>query len=145
MLYPNKNMQIILKNDHLWLFFNIIYIFLGSIFEPSYIQNCYYKPCYIEVVVYFRGIFLFDQENVCFVFSSELPHRGNYNEYTHHHFIEDQKDTPKLSPFVSWPGTMINPLWLKLPMSRTNFHVSKDIWAIAFWLWVNTWGNLPVH
>ena len=39
MLYPNKNVQIILKNDHLWSFFNIIYTFLGSIFEPCYIQN----------------------------------------------------------------------------------------------------------
>ena len=38
-LYPNKNVKIILKNDHLWSFFNIIYTFLGSIFEPSYIQN----------------------------------------------------------------------------------------------------------
>ena len=35
MLYPNKNVQIILKND----FFNIIYTFFGSIFEPCYIQN----------------------------------------------------------------------------------------------------------
>ena len=29
-----------MKNDHLWSFFNIIYTFLGSIFEPCYIQNC---------------------------------------------------------------------------------------------------------
>ena len=28
-----------LKNDHLWSFLNIIYTFLGSIFEPCYIQN----------------------------------------------------------------------------------------------------------
>ena len=28
-----------MKNDHLWSFFNIIYTFLGSIFEPCYIQN----------------------------------------------------------------------------------------------------------
>ena len=27
------------KNDHLWSFFNIIYTFLGSIFEPCYFQN----------------------------------------------------------------------------------------------------------
>ena len=30
----------ILKNDHLCSFFNIIYTCLGSIFEPYYIQNC---------------------------------------------------------------------------------------------------------
>ena len=35
-----KNVKIILKNDHLWSFFNIIYTFLGSTFEPCYIQNC---------------------------------------------------------------------------------------------------------
>ena len=31
---------------------------------------------------------------------------------------------PKLSPFASWPGTMINPLCLELPMSPINFHWS---------------------
>ena len=25
---------------------------------------------------------------------------------------------------------MINPQWLELPMSRTNFHGPKDVWAI---------------
>ena len=39
MLYPNKNVKVILKNDHLWSFFNIVYTFLGSVFEPCYIQN----------------------------------------------------------------------------------------------------------
>ena len=29
----------------------------------------------------------------------------------------DSQDIPKLSPFVSWPGVMINPQWLELPMS----------------------------
>ena len=33
-LYPNKNVWIILKNDHLWSFFNIIYTF----WDPS--LNC---------------------------------------------------------------------------------------------------------
>ena len=31
----------------------------------------------------------------------------------------------RLSPYA-----MTNPQWLKLPMSRTNFHVSKDVRAI---------------
>ena len=48
MLYPNKNVYIILKNDHLWSFFNIIYTFLGSIFEPCYIQNCVITNCVIK-------------------------------------------------------------------------------------------------
>ena len=34
-------------------FFNIIYTFLWSIFEPCYIQNGWYnKRCYKDVVVY---------------------------------------------------------------------------------------------
>ena len=44
--------------------------------------------------------------------------------------VENQKDFPKLSLFASWPGSMINPQWLELPISRTNFHGPKDIRAI---------------
>ena len=36
---------------------------------------------------------------------------------------------PKLSPFASWPGCMINPQSLDLPMSRINFHAPKDVRA----------------
>ena len=39
---------------------------------------------------------------------------------------------PKLSPFASWPGTMINPQWLKLPISRTNFHAPKIFEPLRF-------------
>ena len=35
---------------------------------------------------------------------------------------------PKLSPFAFW--RLINPQWLELPMSRTNFHGPKDVRAI---------------
>ena len=52
MLDPNKNVQIILKNDHLWSFFNIIYTFFWSIIEPCYIQNGVITNRYKEVVVY---------------------------------------------------------------------------------------------
>ena len=40
------------------------------------------------------------------------------------------KDNPELSPLTSCPGAMINPQWLELPMSRTNFHGPKDVRAI---------------
>ena len=40
------------------------------------------------------------------------------------------KKFPKLSLFASWTGAMINPQWLELPMSRTNFHGPKDVRAI---------------
>ena len=36
----------------------------------------------------------------------------------------------KLLPFASWPGTMINPQWLELPMWGTNLHGLKDVRAI---------------
>ena len=45
--------------------------------------------------------------------SLESLHRGVSNEYTSHIivfflFIEDKKDTPKLSSFASWIGLMTN-------------------------------------
>ena len=43
--------------------------------------------------------------------------------------VENQKDFPILSLFASWPGTMINPQWLKLPISRTNFLGPEDVQA----------------
>ena len=36
----------------------------------------------------------------------------------------------KLSLFASWPGTMINPQWLEVPMSRTIFYGPKAVRAI---------------
>ena len=46
-----------------------------------------------------------------------------------HYCVEDRKDFFKLSPFASRPGAMINPQWLELPISRTNFHGPKDVRA----------------
>ena len=51
--------------------------------------------------------------------------------------VENRKDFPKLSPFASWTGAMINPQWLELPMSRTNFHGPKDVWATEVRLYLN--------
>ena len=53
---------------------------------------------------------------------------------TYHYCIEDRKDFPKLSPFASWPGAMINPHWLELSMSWTNFHGPKEVRGIEVWL-----------
>ena len=44
----------------------------------------------------------------------------------YNHFIEDRKEIPQLTPFSSWPGAMINSLWLELPVSRANFQGPKD-------------------
>ena len=48
MLYPNKNISIIL----MVIFQYSLYI-LGSIFESCYPKPCYNEPCYKEVEVYF--------------------------------------------------------------------------------------------
>ena len=62
-------------------------------------------------------IFLFYRQIVCCVYSLESPH----------HCVENRKKIPKLSLFPSWTGAMINPQWLELLMSRTNFHGPKDV------------------
>ena len=43
---------------------------------------------------------------------------------------------PNLSPFASWPGAIINPQWLELPISRTNFHGPDDVRAIEVRLYI---------
>ena len=57
---------------------------------------------------------------------------------TCHYYTEDQKDLPKIYPFTSWPGIMINPQWLKLLMSRTDLHGPKDVQVIEVQLYINT-------
>ena len=54
----------------------------------------------------------------------------------YNHCVENRKDYSKLSLFASWTGAMINPQWLELPMSRTNFHGPKDVWAIEVRLYL---------
>ena len=76
----------------------------------------------------FMDFFLFHHGIVCCVYALELPHRENR--------VENRKDFPKLSLFASWTGAMINPQWLDLPMSRTNFHGPKDIRAIEIRLYL---------
>ena len=51
--------------------------------------------------------------------------------------VENRENFPKLSLFASWPGTMINPHWLELPMSRTIFYGRKDVRAIEVRLYYN--------
>ena len=46
------------------------------------------------------------------------------------YFIDHRKEITKLSPLTSSPGTMINPHWLELPMSRRNLYGRKDVRAI---------------
>ena len=70
-------------------------------------------------------MFLFYHEIVCCVYSLESPDQGNSNEYTQHTII-----VKKIKNNPSWPGIMINPQWLELPMSRIIFCAPKDVQAI---------------
>ena len=68
---------------------------------------------------------------LCLLIRIASSRRGDSNEYTQHTIIlKEIKTIPKLSLFASWPGTMINPQWLELPMSRTIFYGPKDVRAI---------------
>ena len=69
----------------------------------------------------------FIRKNVCCVHSFELPHRIHS---TYHYFKEDRNNILKLSPVASGPDAMINPRWLELPVSRTNFYGPKDVRSI---------------
>ena len=49
---------------------------------------------------------------------------------TYNYAIEYRKDISKLFPIASWPDAIINPEWLELPKSRTDYHSPKDVRAI---------------
>ena len=51
--------------------------------------------------------------------------------------IEKKKTIIKWAPFASWPSVMINPQWLELPISGTNFHGPKDVRAIEVRLYLH--------
>ena len=91
----------------------------------------------------FLEFFLYFYENVCCVYSLESPHRGIIeailmSTFNRPLFYKDRKYIHILFPFVSKPGTMItyNPQWFEFPISRTNFHGPKDVWAIEVRLFI---------
>ena len=94
---------------------------------------------------YLGKFFLFYHEIVCCVYSLESPHRGDSNEYTQHTIIvKERKKNPKLLLFASYPGTMINPQWLELPMSRTIFYGPNDVRAIEVRLYSAVYEDTPI-
>ena len=59
---------------------------------------------------------------------------GDSNENTQY---PSRSRIPKTYPFLaSWPGAMINPRWLELLLSRTNFHGPKGVRAIEVRLYI---------
>ena len=55
----------------------------------------------------------------CCVYSLESPRWGDFNEITQHAFM--LKKIKKYSYYATWPGALVNPHWLDLPLSRSNF------------------------
>ena len=57
----------------------------------------------------------------------------------YNYFIEGRIDIPKIFPFASWPGAMINPQWLDLSIYiKDKFHSPKNVRDIGvrlyYWL-----------
>ena len=94
----------------------------GSFTVPN--SNSFLSPYEILPIAqenkYLGIFFLFYHEIVCCVYSLESPHCC----------VENQNYFIKLSLFASWLGSMINPQWLELHMSRTIFYGPKDVRAI---------------
>ena len=72
---------------------------------------------------YLMIFFLFYRGIVCWMYSLESPYR--------------KKNTPKLSPFASWLGTIINTQWLESSMSRIIFYGPKDVRAFEVRLYLS--------
>ena len=51
---------------------------------------------------------------------------------TYHYLKKDRNNIPKLFPFASRPGALINPQWLELPMSRTSSLVPQMFELLKF-------------
>ena len=79
---------------------------------------------------------------LCVLIRIASSRRFKWVHSIYNHCVENNKKKyPKLSLFASWTGAMINPQWLELPMSRTNFHGPKDVRAIEVRLYFVT--NIP--
>ena len=63
--------------------------------------------------------------------SLESPQWGDFNEYTQLTFM--LKKLKRYPYYASWPGAIINPHWLELPLSRTNFHGPKGVESLKFY------------
>ena len=93
-------------------------------------------------------MFWFYHEIVCCAYTLELPHQGDsfvcvevlwpsqpikvilMSTLNIQLLYRRSKKFPNLSPFASWPCAIINPQWLELPISQTNFHGPNDVRAI---------------
>ena len=68
------------------------------------------------------------------MYSLESPQWGDSNENTQYTFI--LKKLEIYPYYASWPGAIINPHWLELPLSRTNFHGPLGVRSIGALLYM---------
>ena len=69
------------------------------------------------------------------MYSLESPRWGDSNEYTQHTIIIQKIEKTSLN-YVHWPGVIINPQWLEVPMSRINLDGPKLFRAIEVRLYL---------
>ena len=88
---------------------------------------------------------------LCVLIRIASSRRFKWVHSTYNHCVENRKDFPKLSLFAFWTCAVINPQWLELPMSRTNFYGPEDVRAIevrlyTYWFHLrqNTIGSVRV-
>ena len=72
-------------------------------------------------------MFYFILKMVYCVYSLESPHRGDSNENKQHTLM--LKENLKCPYKASCSGAIINPHWLELPLTRTNFPCPKGVRA----------------
>ena len=97
----------------------------------SWVPNKKYHSCRHYYIWDISDDFLFILKMVCCVYSLESPRWGDFNKNTQHSFMLKTIIKIQMYPYSSsWPDTIINPRWLELPLSRTNFRSPKGVRAI---------------
>ena len=77
------------------------------------------------------------------MYSLELLHLCYSNEYTHHTITVQIKKLSYIITICFLTSDMINPQWLKLPMSITNLYGPKDVRVFEVWLYSKTCVRQP--
>ena len=93
-------------------------------------RTLFWFPAKFSLYIGFFSVILSCNCMLCVLIRIASSRRFKWVYSTYNYCVERRKDMHKLSPFVSWPGVMINFQWLEQPVSRTHFHGPKAVWAI---------------
>ena len=98
--------------EHWWLVYH-------GCFEHV-LESPWKKKSWLQIWDHLVWFFFFILKTVYCMFSLESPQWGDSNENTEHTsmLLKNQRNRY----YASWPCTIINPHWLELPLSRTNFN-----------------------